>query len=110
MAKGVAQCLLLASIFAFSSSNAQDENSAYDNPPPAAAGKSDNSISGTAATAESSGAPLSSAKLFAIPSYLQATNNSADNIAVQWNLVSSNFFRANSRHSKLPDHLDLSAT
>jgi len=90
MSKDNARHLLLASLLvcAFTFSSAQDANSEfYPSPFNAENASTSNSIFGTAVKAEDSG-PLSSAALFGIPSYLQATKDSADNVAVQWNLVS----------------------
>ena len=87
MHRDVALCLLLALLFALTGSNAQDASSeGYGNPLPKAAGTTGDSIFGSVATVESA-MPTSSADLFGIPSYLQTTNDTADNIAVQWNLV-----------------------
>ena len=87
MCRDAALCLLLALIFSLTAVDAQDASSeAYGNPLPAAASTSGNSIFGSVATVESA-RPTSSADLFGIPSYLQTTNDTADNIAVQWNLV-----------------------
>ena len=87
MCRDAAFCLLLALSFTLRGGTAQDASSeAYGNPLPAAPGTSGNSIFGSVATVESA-RPTSSADLFGIPSYLQTTNDTADNIAVQWNLV-----------------------
>lgn len=90
MRKDTARYLLLASLLAcaYTFSSAQDANSdGYTSPSNTENASPGDSIIGAAATAEDAG-PLSSAALFAIPSYLQATKDSADNVAVQWNLVS----------------------
>jgi hypothetical protein len=87
MCINVARYLLLTLVFALTVSHAQDANSEiHTSPVGAEDARQDNSIFGSAATVNSS-ALLSSARLFGIPSYLQATSDSPDNVAVQWNLV-----------------------